>query len=147
MTDLHTRLVEAITARLNLAEAASPAPWTVAPANGDGDCRMDGPDITGYACVGYVAQNDAWHIAANDPAFVAGACRADLDITAEIRRWQHHTAFDCWYSCPQATETNGYTEDACCNNEAGGPCDCGLDRRRAAILGALATKYAVEVTE
>lgn len=72
-TDLHSRLVEAITARLNLAEAAL--------AERDSDWWW-GPDAESAA---------ERHIAANSPAFVAGACRADLGLLDQHRMAEPNT--------------------------------------------------------
>lgn len=83
-TDLHSRLVEATTARLNLAGSATSGPWTSndpmmrdavwaeAVRNWIADCRFEQ--------MGPFAIDNAAFIAANDPAFVAGACRADLEL-------------------------------------------------------------------
>lgn len=72
---------------------------------------------------------------------------ADRAILKEVNGWRHTSCADGYYSCSQATEEAGYPIDEACGDDErrGQPCDCGLDRRRSAILGPLAEAYGVDV--
>lgn len=71
---------------------------------------------------------------------------ADRAILEEVAGWRHTSCADGYYSCSQATEEAGYPIDEACGDDErrGQPCDCGLERRRAAILGPLAEAYGVD---
>lgn len=71
---------------------------------------------------------------------VLAECEAKRRIMEAVSGWQHETVEDCWYSCAATYGTE--VEDACCNDSAGTECDCGLDYRKAQILGPLALPYA-----
>lgn len=86
------------------------------------------------------------HIALNDPRSVLARVAADRSILGEVTSWKHdYYDDDPWYSCAQAASTweddrspgSGCSDD----DRSGGPCDCGLDRRRDVIVGALLSAY------
>lgn len=128
--DLHARLLATITARRELAEAAT---------------------ISGARRAGWLLRADParaaraqWrrltHSAANDPAQILRDTDAHLALLAEISRWRHLVVEDCWYTCAAATEVrDGGT--TCDDHRAGGGCDCGLDQRRETIVLILASVY------
>lgn len=67
-------------------------------------------------------------------------------VLAEVMSWGHtYVDGDTWLSCAQAIspfDEDGVPGSGCADeNRAGGPCDCGLDQRRATILDALAAPY------
>lgn len=133
LTDLHARLTAAVNARLEEAKAARDNPWIdpllimSAKQNGKGAASR--------------------FMVTTRPDSVISWCQADLAILTEVARWRHESCADGWYSCSQATEEAGFPIDEACSDDErkGQPCDCGLDRRRAAILHPLATAYGVEV--
>ena len=44
------------------------------------------------------------------------------DMTAELKETsRHYECDDCWYSCPMSDE-------GCCDDSAGGDCNCGAQR-------------------
>lgn len=80
------------------------------------------------------------------PQTALARVEADRRILAEIQTWRHvYNDDDPWYSCSQAAST--WEEDrspgsGCIDEDrAGKPCDCGLDRRRAVIVGALLSAW------
>lgn len=89
----------------------------------------------------------AHHMVRHSPARVLADVKAKRVILAEVLSWQHaYIDGDTWLSCAQAVSVFGEdgTPGSGCADEgrAGGPCDCGLDRRRATMLNALAAGYA-----
>lgn len=67
-------------------------------------------------------------------------------ILAEVTAWRHvYNDEDQWHSCSQAEATWGDDRSpgsGCADDERRGqPCDCGVDRRRAVILSALAAPF------
>lgn len=131
-----------------LARAADGVEWTYNPPLGD-DGTVDherGFVMAGHEThVGVFIFDELAHMAAVDPAYVLADIDSKRRILAEIATWRHYACSDdSWYSCAQATVDNGYSEDLECadENRHGEPCDCGLDRRRGVILGALAAPYA-----
>lgn len=149
-------VVEFLTARLAEDEAAAlesnpdcePETWRVERDNGIRDVDVY---TSGGRPVCERAQGAAGHIARHDPARVLREVTAKRAILAEILSWEHaYVDGDSWLSCAQATSPSwgGDSEDAepgsgCADEDrAGGPCDCGLDRRRATMLHVLAAPYA-----
>ena len=109
MTDLHARLLAAVTARRELAQAATPGPWAN---RGRTILRPDGD----YVVVGVGARKswpsdeDAEHIAFNDPAQILRDIEAHLKILerhkacAEEHREvgeMHWTAIPYWRHAPE----------------------------------------------
>jgi hypothetical protein len=61
--------------------------------------------------------------------------KSDFPAKAESLAGPHYYCEDCWYSCPLA-------EDGCCDaSKPKDRCDCGRDRRVAAILEVLEEAY------
>lgn len=92
-------------------------------------------------------EHQALHIATWDPARVLADLEAKRAILAEVLSWKHdYIDGDTWFSCAQAVSTldeESAPGSGCADEDrAGGPCDCGLDRRRATILHAMAAPYA-----
>ena len=86
----------------------------------------------------------AAHIARWDPARVLAEIAAKRAIIDEVGRWQHdYISEDAWYSCAQAVDSQAGEPGSGCldDSRAGKGCDCGLDQRRARILGPLAGVY------
>lgn len=87
--------------------------------------------------------------AANGDPWLAADATAKRSIVAEVMSWRHrYEGMDAYYSCAQAADPDpvpgedGGPGSGCADEDrAGGPCDCGLDARRAAILAALAGLY------
>jgi hypothetical protein len=94
-------------------------------------------------------EQDAFALGDTNDQDVIRHYEATLAILAEVALRRHTSCTDGWYSCSQATEEAGFPVDEVCSDDdrEGQPCDCGLDRRRAAILHPLVTAYAVEVDE
>lgn len=83
----------------------------------------------------------------HSPARVLADVQAKRAILAEVLSWNHaHIDGDTWLSCAQAVDPHdedGTPGSGCADEKrAGGPCDCGLDRRRVMMLNALAAAYA-----
>jgi hypothetical protein len=67
-------------------------------------------------------------------------------VLAEVASWQHALVDgDTWLSCAQAVDEHygeGRPGSGCADDRrAGGPCDCGLERRREAILRPMASPF------
>lgn len=146
-TDLHALISAAVNRRMELARAASdtsPSPWTAVDAN-----HAWIHDATNEPLVagGWLSWEEAQLIAANDPADTIRRCEAELAILAEVASWKHRIVEDCWYTCPAATEE--VEGERCCDVGRGPGCDCGIDRARSVILGALAAALGlgIEVAE
>lgn len=107
--------------------------------------RVVGDNITIYDEGGH-DEDQAQHIARHDPAAVLADVAGKRAILAEVLSWQHaYIDGDSWLSCAQAVnphDGDGTPGSGCADEQrAGGPCDCGLDRRRAMMLNALAAGY------
>lgn len=88
----------------------------------------------------------AAHIARHDPARVLRDVVAKRAILAEVASWRHdYVDGDSWLSCAQAVDPHdeeGVSGSGCADDaRRGGPCECGLERRRNAILYPLARPY------
>lgn len=152
MTDVDER-VAWLTARLDEMERVA----REACHGGQGDWHQDDPDGEGGRIEderGNVVVYDegspsgweAEHIALNDPRTVLARVEADRQVLAEIATWKHdYHDDDTWYSCALAESTwaddrspgSGCSDD----DRSGGPCDCGLDRRRGVIVRALLSAH------
>ncbi len=150
--DEEQRLAE----RLNLAGEPALGPWRVEEAcdyTGIREWRIGGDTKFGWIDAARTYDQDtADHFAAHAPARVLAEIAAKRAIIAEVASWQHdYNDGDSWYSCAQALlpaadrrDPEDYEPGSGCSNDlrAGGPCDCGLERRRGAILEPLAAIYA-----
>lgn len=113
------------------------------------DFSMDGElrDSANGGTVAYVPRpEDRAHIARHDPASVLRRVGADRAILAEVASWQHdYVDGDTWLSCAQAVsefDEERRPGSGCADEKRrGGPCDCGLERRRNAILYPLVQSY------
>jgi hypothetical protein len=108
-------------------------------------CRSDNEDFDG----GWDLWGDYGRAvnAAFDPRQMLDDIAAKRAILAEVLSWEHaYIDGDTWLSCAQAVSAfaeDGTPGSGCADEDrAGGPCDCGLDRRRATMLHALAAPYA-----
>jgi len=109
--------------------------------------RSDGLGYMHLGAPGMLAGPTAVHIARHDPVRVLADVEAKRAILAEVMSWGHtYIDGDTWFSCAQAAsafDEDGTPGSGCADDDrAGGPCDCGLDRRRATFLYALAAPYA-----
>lgn len=83
VSDLYATLLAKVTAHLELAQAATPGPWRHVylseklkhVISSGANCIDDGQRPVGS----HYDREDAAHVAANSPAHVIRACRADLD--------------------------------------------------------------------
>lgn len=78
------------------------------------------------------------------PARVLAEVAAKRALLVEIMSWQHdYIAEDSWYSCAQSVDSQTGAPGSGCGDDAraGTGCDCGLEHRRARILGPLAQVY------
>lgn len=108
--------------------------------------RSDGLGYIHLGAPGMFAGPTATHIARHDPATVLANVAGWRAILAEVLSWTHaYVDGDSWLSCAQAVDPHDEddTPGSGCADEkrAGGPCDCGLDRRRTMVLNALAAPY------
>lgn len=88
--DLHTTLRAAVQARLALARAATPGPWTTPYREHDVGWLVHNARGTEYAMTIAVmhsvdSEADAKHIAANDPGTVIRGCERDLRVLERHR--------------------------------------------------------------
>lgn len=80
----------------------------------------------------------------DDPARVLAEVTAKRAVIDEVARWQHdYVRDDDWYSCAQAVDSQAGAPGSGCGDDAraGTGCDCGLEHRRARVLGPLAQVY------
>ncbi len=125
--------------------------WTAQVAEWPGGERpfLDGVKVTDRMGIAAFVANGgarAKHAARHDPATVLADVAGKRAILAEVLSWQHaHVDGDTWLSCAQAVDPHDEddTPGSGCADEkrAGGPCDCGPERRRAMMLNALAAGY------
>jgi hypothetical protein len=87
-----------------------------------------------------VDSSAAGHIIRWDPARVLREVEAKRKILDEAIGWRHRVVEDCWYTCPAATEERD-GGDTCNENWTEGVCNCGVERRRNAILLPVAAIY------
>jgi hypothetical protein len=143
MTDVAAQILARIAAMEDVARAASAwgASWEAVPDGyGTGAVEAtDGPGIVVYD-EGRPTEEQAAHIAANDPDQVLRLCAALRAVVTEVESWTHAVCDDPWYTCPAATEEREGSE---CIRERGGPCDCGRDARADRTLSALAGVWGV----
>lgn len=108
--------------------------------------RSDGLGYIHLGTPGMFTGPTATHIARHDPATVLADVAGKRAILAEVLSWQHaYIDGGSWLSCAQAVDPHdedGTPGSGCADEDcAGGPCDCGLDRRREMMLNALAAAY------
>lgn len=82
------------------------------------------------------------HIARWHPARVLAEVAAKRRILDDMAAWKHAVIDDCWYTCRAATEERDGGESCDESEGSGGPCTCGLDKRRDAIARLLALPFA-----
>lgn len=130
-----------------VAKGAYPGPWRVGYVDADRAWQIISRD-RGVAWIPDSGFNEpnVQHIALHDPARVLRDVEATRKILAEVMSWTHfYLDQDGWYSCSQAvdpSESDAEPGSGCLDGDrAGRPCDCGLDRRRKAILGPIAEAY------
>lgn len=142
-----TDIADFITARLD--EAYDRAELAQMAVTGSWDCWEVVAQQLAACCdtvpnidrVGQLLQFDA------DPARVLVDIAAKHRLLAEVMSWTHaYNDEDSWHSCSQAIYPHevGALPGSGCGDDAraGEPCDCGLDKRRAVIVNALAAPFA-----
>lgn len=109
-----------------------------------GDCeRVEGDNITIYDEGGHDA-DQARHIARHDPATVLADIAGKRALLDHVAGWGHELVDgDWWFSCSQAALPDEDEPGSGCADEKrkGKPCDCGLDKRRLAVLRCVAAGY------
>jgi Family of unknown function (DUF6221) len=100
-------------------------------------------------------ESACWHIDYCDPygpifqdRFTSARMLADIAakraLLDHVAAWSHELVDgDWWYSCSQAVLPDDNEPGSGCADEkrAGKPCDCGLDKRRLAVLRCIAAGY------
>ena len=83
-------------------------------------------------------------IASHDPAAVLADIAGKRALLDHVASWPHtYAGADAWYSCSLAELPSSDVPGSGCADEkrAGKPCDCGLDKRRLAVLRCAAAGY------
>lgn len=144
------------------ANAAKPGRWSVNYHPIHGWRVMDNPEPRNATLVAWLPlsmwreqdSNDSaratlGHIARWQPTRALADIAAKRELLDTVMAWEHdYHDDDTWFSCSQALLPIGQRTDpedsepgSGCSDDSrrGQPCDCGLDRRRTAILLPLAT--------